>query len=277
MNHANNSNIIDVVTPGNVIEAGVAAEAKTAADPKFTAAQIEAECPPRLQQIGNEIKERLEKARKYHQQAEDHLIAVNARIIEAKSLCDDGGFNKFRERFCPQLGKSQAYVLHAIRSGKRTLAQVRAQETDRKRRTRARQKAVRTNSGTVPEKPEDALSGPNEDETLVEDAPLAPEHTPRAAKPRSKSATDDQTLLDFSARVMDLIRTTNNRDIGRFAKTSVKADKLAQLGKFLTDIANLKKSGAAQRPPTPPDDGDFPITDTPLNMKSPDAGVEQGV
>jgi hypothetical protein len=63
----------------------------------------------------------------------------------------------------------------------------------------------------------------------------------------------------------------------RAAKTSVKADELAQLGKLLTDIANLKKLGAAQRPPTPPDDGDFPITDTPLNMKSPDAGVAQGV
>jgi hypothetical protein len=239
------------------------------AEPKFTAAQIEAECPPRLQHIGWEIEERLEKARKYHKEAEDHIIAVNERIAEAKRLCDDGGFKKFSEMYCPQLGKSQAYVLHAIGSGKKTLAQVRAQETDRKRRTRARQKAARTDSGTVPEKPEDALSGPNEDERPVEDAPLAPEHTPRVAKPRSKSATGDQTLLDFSAWVRELVRITRNKQVDRFAKTSVPADELAWIGNFLAEIADLKKLSTAEPPPTRSGRGDGSAGDAPLNMKPP--------
>jgi hypothetical protein len=74
----------------------------------ITAEQIEADCPERLQQIGKEITARLAKADKKAKEANDHLIAVNQLLAEAKGLCDCDGFEKFRETFCPQLGRSQA-------------------------------------------------------------------------------------------------------------------------------------------------------------------------
>ena len=119
---------------------------------RLTAEQIEQDCPDRLRQIAKEIEERLSKADKQAKQAEDHFIAVDRLLVEAKSFCDTGGFEKFRELFCPQLGKSQAYKLLSIAAGKKTFAENRAEERDRKRRTRANQKAAAANSGTVPEK-----------------------------------------------------------------------------------------------------------------------------
>lgn len=118
---------------------------------KLTAAQVEGDCPARLQQIGKEIKERLAKADKQTEVAQNHLIAIEKLLIEAKELCDGGGFNKFRELFCPQLGKSQAYALLAVAAQKKTLAEHRTEERERKQRTRAKQKAAAANSGTVPE------------------------------------------------------------------------------------------------------------------------------
>jgi hypothetical protein len=53
-------------------------------------------------------------------------------------------------------------------------------------------------------------------------------------------------VFDFSARVLELVRITAKQEPGRFAATSVPTDDLANLGKFLTDVAKLKKSGASK-------------------------------
>src|SRR5271170_150886 len=113
---------------------------------KLTAAQVEVDCPARLKQIGQEIAARLAKADKQTELAQNHLIAIDRLLAEAKELCDGGGFKKFRELFCPQLGKSQAYALLAIAAGKKTLAEHRTKERERKQRTRANQKAAAANS-----------------------------------------------------------------------------------------------------------------------------------
>jgi hypothetical protein len=47
-------------------------------------------------------------------------------IAEAQELCDVGGYEKFRELFCPQLGKSPAYVRLSIAAGKTTLVEQRS-------------------------------------------------------------------------------------------------------------------------------------------------------
>jgi hypothetical protein len=52
----------------------------------FSAAQIEEEWPVRLQQIGREITERLRKAHKQREVADNHLVAVKELIAEAKEL-----------------------------------------------------------------------------------------------------------------------------------------------------------------------------------------------
>lgn len=107
---------------------------------KFTAADVENNCPDRLQQIGREITERLKKADKQTSLAVDHVIAVNELIAEAKKLCNDGGFNAFREKFCPTLGRSRAYTVLAITAGKKTIEQDRAESRVRQANKRASDK-----------------------------------------------------------------------------------------------------------------------------------------
>jgi hypothetical protein len=211
-------------------------------EPKFTATQIEKNCPARLQQIGKEIKEWLEKARKYHQQAEDHLIAVNARINEAKRLCDDGGFNKFRERFCPELGKSQSYVLRAIAAGKKTLAEHRTEERKRKRKSRANQRAATANSGTVPErsKPQEAPTKAG----AVQVTSTVLEQTPEP-KPRSAVASIEAMRV-FTVSALEIYRVTNKKRPQHFSATTISVEILAQLGNLFTDIANIQKFKAVK-------------------------------
>jgi hypothetical protein len=141
------SNVTHAVTSGNAVETVSAADEETTAEHKFTAKQVEEECPLRLQQIGKEIGERLKRAEKQTRLAADHVIAVDKLLAEAKGLCDGGGFNKFRKLFCPQLGKSQAYALLAIGSGKKTLAEHRTAERQRKQKSRANRRAAPANSG----------------------------------------------------------------------------------------------------------------------------------
>jgi hypothetical protein len=218
---------------------------------KFTAAQIETDCPLRLQQISHEITERLAKADKQAQDANDHLIAIEQLLAEAKTLCDGGGFKKFRDLFCPQLGKSQAYALLAIAAGKTTLIAHRTEERERKRRTRAKQKAASAaNSGTVPETSEPEPQGAPIGEDMVETASIVPEQTPESAKPRKPVQPKDDALFGFTAAVLDLDRRTAKQKPGRFAATTAPADMLTKLGKFLTEVANLKKGGASKPPST---------------------------
>jgi hypothetical protein len=214
-------------------------------DAKFTAALIETSCPVRLQQIGKEIGKRLERARKQHQLAEDHLIAVNKLIAEAKALCDGGGFDKFRELFCPQLGKSQAYAMLAIAAGKKTLAEHRTAERKRKQKSRANQRVVTANSGTVPEgsKPQEVPAN----EGAVQVTSTATEQMPKVAKPRGTVAPCDEALRAFTMQVMDLDRRTAKRPPARFSKTAVPAEVLARLGKLLTDVAASKGTSAEKR------------------------------
>ncbi len=165
---------------------------------KLTAEQIEKECPARLQQIGKEIRQRIAKAERQAELAQNHLIAVDQLLAEAKTMCDEGGFEKFRESFCPQLGKSQAYALLAIAAGKKTLAEHRADERERKRRTRANQKALESLSGTVPENREsplelqDATTGVGEVEATTNLADKPP------AEPRSRVQSKDEALFGFT-------------------------------------------------------------------------------
>jgi hypothetical protein len=78
-------------------------------EPKFTAAQIENDCPVRLQDLAKRITEGLEKVCEQKKLADDQEIAVKKLIAEVKALCDVGGFAAFRERFFPNLRKSRVY------------------------------------------------------------------------------------------------------------------------------------------------------------------------
>ena len=210
-----------------------------AADTKFTAAQIEANCPDRLRKIGEEISERFKKAQNGYKKSDDHMDTIKALLDEAKRLCDEGGFKKFQEILCPQLGKSRAYELLAIARNTRSIEETRASTRKRVAKHRANKPAGPL-SVTVTEKlAEDALGGSPEDQGIDGGAPLVPE---QLAKTQNESATGDPTLKNFSGFVRELVRTTSNENVKRFAETSVAVDELEQLGKFLTAIANFKRS-----------------------------------
>jgi hypothetical protein len=211
-------------------------------EPKVTAAQIENGCPARLQEIGRKITKRLGEAREQAKHVDDHVIAINNLVAEAKEICFIGGFDKFRELFCPQLGKSQAYVRLDIAAGKTTLVEHRTKERERKQMARANQKAAAAKFRDVPDK-----SGLEAPSAFTEnDGHEATNLAPEPAKPRRAVAPGDEALIDFSARVMELIRRTAKREPERFSATAVPADDLARLGNFLTDLENLKKSDAAK-------------------------------
>jgi hypothetical protein len=210
--------------------------------PKYTAAQIANDCPARLQQIARVIAEEYEEICK---QADRSVIAINNLITEAQGLCDVGGYDKFRELFCPQLGKSQTYVRLAIANGKTTLVEHRAKERERKQKTRANQKAAVANSGTVPEMSDTGAEAPTAPADGEPDTTsIASEQTPEPTKSRSSVNPGDEALMGFSSVVCRLIQITRNKKTGRFAKTSVTADDLERLGTFLIAIANFKKSHA---------------------------------
>jgi hypothetical protein len=235
-----NTGDVAVGATGNVVETGLSVQDVTTTEAKYTAAQVEMDCPARLQEIAREITERLEEARGQTKLVDDHVIAVNKLITEAKELCDVGGFDKFRELFCPQLGKSQAYVRLAIAAGKTTLVEHRTKERERKQRTRANQKVEKFRD--VPDK-----SGLEASGAFTEDDGYdAPDQRPEPAKPRSPVAPGDEAMRAFTGQVIELDRRTAKRPPERFSATAVPVEILARLGKLLTDVANLKKSDAVE-------------------------------
>lgn len=106
-----------------------------------TAAQIAENCPAELCQLGKRINAHLEKAAQHDAKAQNHRVSAGLLLAQAKEACDEGGFTAFRERFCPDLGKSRAYELLAIASGRKTVEQIRADNAERNRQLRARKKA----------------------------------------------------------------------------------------------------------------------------------------
>jgi hypothetical protein len=222
------------------------------AEPKITAAQIEERCPDRLQEIGKQIRERFMKAKNGYQKADDHIDTIRVLLNEAESLCDESGFKKFQEILCPELAKSRAYELLAIARNKRSIEETRARTRERVAKHRANKPAAPLSVTVTENLAEGATSVPSEDQEIDGGAALVPE---QQAKTRSKSATRDRTLIDFSGWVRELVRATSNEDVKRFAETSVAVDELEQLGKFLTEIANFKKMGGLERMQALPDRG----------------------
>lgn len=99
----------------------------------------------RLTAIGEEITPMLRKA-------DTFIVGINILLAEAKAICDamhfgPVSFSDFKKRWCPGLGKSQAYKRLAIASGKTTEQAERTKETERKRKQRAR--VPENNSGTA--------------------------------------------------------------------------------------------------------------------------------
>ena len=105
---------------------------------KFTREQIEKECPPKLQDLGERIKALLDRAKTAEKKAENHYTSAAQCLAEAHAACDEGGFDAFKEKFCPDIGRSRAYELFAMGTGKKTHEEVKASTAARQRRHRAK-------------------------------------------------------------------------------------------------------------------------------------------
>ena len=131
----------------------------------------------------------------------------------------------------------------SIAANKKSVEQVRG-DNARTARSRANKRAEA--SATEADKSEPAPAPSERQESPPEVAPadtpsIVPGQRPEAAAARRAVTSKDEALFDFTARVLDLMGRTRGREVGRFAKTAVKANDLAKLGKFLTDLAALKK------------------------------------
>jgi hypothetical protein len=112
-------------------------------EPKYTAVQIKQDCPELLLDLGKQITAHLDKARHYHDKAEQHVTAANQLLAQAHEVCDDGGFAAFQEKF--NLGRSRCYELKAIAGGKKSIEDIRAST----RKSVARHRANKALSVTV--------------------------------------------------------------------------------------------------------------------------------
>jgi hypothetical protein len=251
-------------------------------EPKITAADLKRGCPQALQDWGKHIAAHYEKARKYEEKADEHYRSMAHYLAQAQAACDDGGFAAFRKRFCPNLSKTRAYQLLEIANGKKTIEDIRAGTRERVAKHRAKRASdsvtvtephdhvaepeeicgdsvtvteyhqvveprdIPSDSVTVTECPDhvtDAEEIP-EIEDQAEPGSLDQKEAPDPEKPRRAHTPRDQLLFDFSAHVLEVLRRVNKHKPERFAKTSIPVDDLARLGKFLTDLAQLKNSRA---------------------------------
>ena len=108
----------------------------------WTSAQIEKHCPVKLQDLGERIIVHLTKAAQCDDKAEQHRISAGKLLAEAMAACDGGGFNKFRELCCPNLGKSRAHELLQIASGKKTVEETKTATRERVNRHRSAKAAA---------------------------------------------------------------------------------------------------------------------------------------
>jgi hypothetical protein len=99
-------------------------------------------------------------------------------------------------------------------------------------------------SVTVTEKSKPGEKDTPEERGEVEARSLTSGQMSEPRKCPSSVSPGDEALRDFSSVVCRLVQITRNKRAVRYAKTSVSVDELVWLGKFLTDIANLKVSGA---------------------------------
>jgi hypothetical protein len=110
--------------------------------PLVTAAQIEKDCPAEIEELGNLIAAEYDKLVKCEAKAEQHRDAIGQLLTQAKEACDESGFEAFRERFFPHLGRTRTYELLQIASGKKTIGDIRAATARRMKKHRAAKKTA---------------------------------------------------------------------------------------------------------------------------------------
>jgi hypothetical protein len=214
---------------------------------KLTAAQIEENCPVALQNLGKQIAVQYEKALKYEDKANQNYTTVTQLLATAHEACDEGGFNTFRKTFFPNLARSRVYELLAIGTNKKSDKEIKASTRARVAKHRANKAAdLQVRYGNGHSEP-DALDA-FEEHGVIEAPSIASRQMTKPSSRRSV-APGDEAVHWFNTFVLEFNHKIAKHPPERFAATDVPVGVLARLGKVLTDVANLKKSGAAEAAP----------------------------
>jgi hypothetical protein len=99
------------------------------------------------------------------------------------------------------------------------------------------------------------------------------DQTSETARPRSGVKSGDGRVCNFTTTVCELVRLTQGRKAKDFTRTGVSPDDLATAGKLLTDLAELKRSGAAK--PRPMGNGTESAAESGETRKKDNATLEE--
>jgi hypothetical protein len=213
----------------------------TITETKFSAAQIEGDCPVMLQDLGKLIAVHSEKAKKCENKADQHYNTIARLLATAYGACDEIGFTAFQQKFIPDLGKSRVHELLQIGNNKKSVEETRADTRARVAKHRANKKAdlqVRYGNGHSEPDAEGALNETGE----IEASNISSGQTSEPSKSRRSVAPGDDAQRWFDARVLLLDRTTEGRSPDRFSKTSVPREVLERVGNRLINTAKHKKN-----------------------------------
>ena len=171
---------------------------------KFDDVQIEAGA---LKDLGERIAAHLKKVREYEatarekagvelQKAQDNRDSIAQLLAEAKAKCRDLGFKAFKEKYCPDLGKTRLYELLSIGDGRKTPEEINTAANERKKRYReAAAKEQLADAASDSTSPKAQIAPPVSDVKAFTDTPALKSARALAA---GKSALDD-LLPDMSS------------------------------------------------------------------------------
>jgi hypothetical protein len=156
---------------------------------KYQASDVEGEnWPKSLRDLGNKIAAHLERAHKSEQKAEQHRVSAGQLLEQVMRLCDADAFNLFQKKFCPDLGRSRAYELKTIATGKNSPEEVRAAT----RKRVAKHRRVKSVTGHVTDSLAITSNG-NSTET-AEDSAEKRKAQYAEAEPLTPTDADDQLV-----------------------------------------------------------------------------------
>jgi hypothetical protein len=214
---------------------------------------------PALQDLLDEhaevLAEHAEAIRKYAKRTVDDLLEIGRRLAEVKKLLGYGNWLPWLEReFC--WSEDTAERLIAIYELQQQIPHVRNLDlpfsglyllgrhtTPPKAVEAVVTKAEAGGRVTVAEIKETILQSKATALARKSKVPsyVRAEKHGQAEKSAKAVTPRDDALFAFTERVLELKRRISNYRPLRFAKTAVGADDLARLGKFFTDLAQLKK------------------------------------
>lgn len=170
---------------------------------KFTAAQVEGDCPEILCDLGKKIAAHMKSARKSEEKAEQHRISAGLLLEIAIDSCDETGFDAFLKKFCPDLGRSRVYELKAIAAGKKSFEDTRASTRERVARHRAKtsplqpvtDSAAPTSEGAGDDHAETSTSAIEEfhESPLAPAEPVGPTPTPTTQTEPHRASSKSKT------------------------------------------------------------------------------------